>query len=157
MFTAHTKSRINRKLPIILCDYRDTCNDIKKHNPLLDKLSEYQQEGTTIFLATDGDMGDAASSLRNIHRRGFETVFNSTIHKDMAGLKKDADYWPKVIKALQFNACDIILIDDDSSNLENARKNGVKTVDSRLPMDEQLKQLDQHYKAIKHDLANRLT
>lgn len=33
---------INRQMPLILCDYMDTCDE-QKHTPLLEKLAEYKK------------------------------------------------------------------------------------------------------------------
>lgn len=141
---------INHKLPVILCDYRDTCND-KKHNPLLQKLSEYKKEGASIFLATNGDQHDAAYSLKNIKNRDFD-VFDGAIGRDMFGIKEDVAYWQKLTQEMRYSAYDIIFIEDETGNLENAKANGVKIIDSKKPMEVILKDLDLHYRRLEMKL-----
>lgn len=103
-------------------------------------------------MATDSYEWDADRNLQKIKNRGFD-VFVGAINRTMFGEKNYITYWQKLTEAMQYSAYDIIFIEDDTTNLRNAKSNGVKTVDSKDPMPNILKNLDAHYQIQKAKLS----
>jgi FMN phosphatase YigB (HAD superfamily) len=121
--------------PTIFCDYAGTI-DLHSQSPLLDMLQGFSREGAHIYLATDGDRKDGQFYLDELVDRGY-FCFGEVISKESFGLKGDAGYWPGVLQHFKLNANTVIMLDDNPHVLDNASKNNIRAVNSKLqlPMD----------------------
>ncbi len=118
--------------PVIFCDYVGTI-DSKEQCPLLDTLRGFKDEGARIFLATDGDQDEGRYYLEILAKRGYN-FFDGIISNERFGYKGSNGYWPNTLRHLRVNADKIIMLDDNPNVLENASRNNIRTVDSKLQL-----------------------
>lgn len=112
---------------VIFCDFQNTL-DLKDSPALLDKLQEMKDNGVTIYMATNASKEEALLYEKNLVDQGYN-FFSELIYLHRLIRYKDMPtYWEKALKEFRLNPKDVVLIDDDQKNVQNALQCGVKAI-----------------------------
>jgi hypothetical protein len=124
--------------PLVICDYQSIVQR-NGTDTLFDLLLSFRNNGAEIYFGTYANDAEHAGQRQfmELHYPGFiKTVLDHRaadgfITRHVVGAYKYADrFWPALCDKLMINASDIIFMDNDPIALDDAKKMGVRTVDT---------------------------
>lgn len=115
--------------PIIFCAYSSVC-DPSFQKPLLDRLKEFQAEGTRIFLTAKGySCYDSEARMQEL---GYGDLFSGSLDDDQFGPRSRRNYWGPMSDRFGVPKNALIVIDEDERIIRNAKEEGIHIVDARI-------------------------